>query len=69
MARDLSAAVLPAPVILISTHAGEDYASLTTASPAIGFLSEVAMSAPAIRQLLAGPGRDPSTQRAGTADG
>jgi CheY-like chemotaxis protein len=44
----------PAPVILISTHAEQDYAELIAASPAIGFLSKTALSADAIRGLLAG---------------
>jgi CheY-like chemotaxis protein len=43
----------PAPVILISTHAEQDYAELIAASPAIGFLSKTALSADAIRGLLA----------------
>jgi CheY-like chemotaxis protein len=43
----------PAPVILISTHAEQDYAELIAASPTIGFLPKTALSADAIRQLLA----------------
>jgi CheY-like chemotaxis protein len=46
----------PGPVILISTHAEQDYAELIAASPAIGFLSKTALSANAIRGLLAGNG-------------
>jgi DNA-binding NarL/FixJ family response regulator len=46
----------PAPVILISTHAEQDYAELIAASPAIGFLSKTALSADAIHDLLAGHG-------------
>jgi DNA-binding NarL/FixJ family response regulator len=46
----------PAPVILISTHAEQDYAELIAASPAIGFLPKTALSADAIRDLLAGRG-------------
>ena len=42
----------PAPVILISTHAEQDYAELIAASPAIGFLPKTAVSADAIRELL-----------------
>jgi DNA-binding NarL/FixJ family response regulator len=41
-----------APVILISTHAEQDYAELIAASPAVGFLPKTALSAAAIRQLL-----------------
>ncbi len=44
---------VPAPVILISTHAEQDYAELIAASPAIGFLAKTALSAEAIHQLLA----------------
>jgi CheY-like chemotaxis protein len=43
----------PPPVILISTHAEQDYAELIAASPAIGFLAKTALSADAIRGLLA----------------
>jgi DNA-binding NarL/FixJ family response regulator len=46
----------PAPVILISTHAEQDYAELIAASPAIGFLPKTALSAEAIRGLLTGDG-------------
>jgi DNA-binding NarL/FixJ family response regulator len=45
-----------APVILISTHAEQDYAELIAASPAIGFVSKTALSAAAILDLLAGHG-------------
>ena len=44
----------PAPVILISTHAEQDYAELIAASPAVGFLPKTALSGDAIRTLLAG---------------
>ena len=40
-------------VILISTHAEQDYAELIAASPAVGFLSKTAISADAIQDLLA----------------
>jgi DNA-binding NarL/FixJ family response regulator len=46
----------PAPVILISMHAEQDYAELIAASPAIGFLYKNALSADAIRDLFAGHG-------------
>ena len=46
----------PAPVILISTRAEQDYAELIAASPAVGFLPKTALSAGAIRELLAGHG-------------
>jgi DNA-binding NarL/FixJ family response regulator len=41
-----------APVILISTHAEQDYAELIAASPAVGFLPKTALSAAAIHALL-----------------
>jgi CheY-like chemotaxis protein len=45
----------PARVILVSTHAEEDYAELIAASPAVGFLSKQTLSAGAIRDLLSEP--------------
>ena len=39
-------------VILISTHAEEDFAELVAASPAVGFLSKSDLSASAIGALL-----------------
>jgi DNA-binding NarL/FixJ family response regulator len=39
--------------ILISTHAGADFAQLIESSPAIGFLPKSDLSARAIRRLLA----------------
>jgi DNA-binding NarL/FixJ family response regulator len=48
----------PPPVILISTHAQEDFAELIAASPAIGFISKAALSVSAIRRLLDEHGPD-----------
>ena len=45
----------PSAVILISTHAEEDYADLIAASPAAGFLPKTRLSAGAIRDLLGLP--------------
>jgi DNA-binding NarL/FixJ family response regulator len=45
----------PSAVILISTHAEEDYADLIAASPAAGFLPKTRLSAGAIRDLLSLP--------------
>jgi CheY-like chemotaxis protein len=42
----------PCQVILISTHAEEDYAELIAASPAVGFLPKTRLSANAIHELL-----------------
>ena len=60
VARQLRREANPAPsrVILISTHAEEDYADLVAASPAVGFLSKSDLSAGAIRDLLARGGDD-----------
>jgi two-component system, NarL family, nitrate/nitrite response regulator NarL len=44
--------VAAARMILISTHAEDDYAELIAASPAAGFLPKTALSAAAIRALL-----------------
>jgi DNA-binding NarL/FixJ family response regulator len=56
LARRLHGQDGPAPVILISTHAEQDYAELIAASPAVGFLSKNALSAAAIHGLLANHG-------------
>jgi CheY-like chemotaxis protein len=42
------------PVILISAHAGEDYADLVAASPAVGFVPKTSLSGRAVRDLLDG---------------
>ena len=44
----------PSPVILISTHAAEDFAELIATSPAVGFLSKSALAASSIRDLVRG---------------
>jgi CheY-like chemotaxis protein len=41
-----------APVILISTHAEEDFAELISASPAVAFLPKASLSGAAIRNIL-----------------
>ncbi|MEV6831817.1 response regulator transcription factor [Amycolatopsis sp. NPDC051102] len=53
------AGVAAARLILISTHAEDDYAELIAASPAAGFLPKTALSAAAIRGML---GRDETGQ-------
>lgn len=40
------------PIILISTHAEQDYRDLIAASPAIGFLPKAELSARAVEDLL-----------------
>jgi DNA-binding NarL/FixJ family response regulator len=52
VARRLSAVPAPPPIILISTHDEQDFAGLIAASPAIGFVSKMDLSAVAIRSLL-----------------
>jgi DNA-binding NarL/FixJ family response regulator len=47
-------------MILISTHAEQDYADLIEASPVVGFLSKSALSVDAIRALIASRGDDHS---------
>jgi DNA-binding NarL/FixJ family response regulator len=44
----------PAPVILISTHAEQDFADMIATSPALGFLAKFALSCRAIRDLVGG---------------
>jgi DNA-binding NarL/FixJ family response regulator len=46
------ARLLAAPVILISTHAEDDYATLLAASPALGFIPKIGLSARAIHDVL-----------------
>jgi DNA-binding NarL/FixJ family response regulator len=50
--RQLAANGQPATLIMISTHAGADYADLIAESPAIGFLPKTELSAAAIRRIL-----------------
>jgi CheY-like chemotaxis protein len=54
LARRLHREAGPSPprMILISTHAEQDYADLIAASPAVGFLSKADLSASAIHRLL-----------------
>ena len=42
------------PVILISTHAAEDFADMIETSPVVGFLSKSALTGAAIRDLVDG---------------
>jgi CheY-like chemotaxis protein len=44
----------PPPVILISTHAEQDFADMIATSPAIGFLSKMVLTDAAIRVLVDG---------------
>ena len=56
VARELAGgqADQPPQVILISAHAGQDYAGLVAASPALGFLPKPDLSAAGIRSILVG---------------
>jgi DNA-binding NarL/FixJ family response regulator len=51
-ARQLAANGQAAAMIMISTHAGADYADLIAESPAAGFLPKAELSAAAIRRIL-----------------
>jgi DNA-binding NarL/FixJ family response regulator len=42
----------PSPVILISTHAEQDFADMIAASPALGFLCKSALTSWAIRDFV-----------------
>lgn len=45
---------LAGPIIMISTHAEDDYAALLADSPAVGFIPKIGLSAQAIRDVLGG---------------
>jgi CheY-like chemotaxis protein len=51
-ARRLADDIHTAVLIMISTHAGEDYADLIAESPAAGFLPKTELSAASIRRIL-----------------
>ncbi len=48
-----AASTAPSAVILVSTHAAQEFSALIETSPAVGFLPKSAISARAIRDLLA----------------
>jgi FixJ family two-component response regulator len=54
LAEQLERSGLPTspPVILISNHAEQDFADMIATSPAIGFLSKIAMTPDVIRDLV-----------------
>ncbi|CDO28565.1 LytR/AlgR family response regulator transcription factor [Mycolicibacterium porcinum] len=53
IAEEIHRQMSPCPaVIMISTHDQEDFADLTAASPALGFLPKMRLSAAAIREFL-----------------
>jgi DNA-binding NarL/FixJ family response regulator len=47
----------PSPVILISTHAAQDFTELIETSPAVGFLSKSALTCGAIHDLVGASAR------------
>jgi chemotaxis response regulator CheB len=49
---DRSWSLAPSPVILISTHAEQEFADLIASSPAIGFLAKFDLTPAAIRDLV-----------------
>ena len=51
-ARQLAGIRQAPTLIMISTHAGEDYAELIAESPAAGFVAKADLSAAAIRRIL-----------------
>jgi CheY-like chemotaxis protein len=50
--RQCASAEARSALILISAHAEQDFAEVIAASPAIGFVPKVALSAGAIRELV-----------------
>ena len=48
------AGVAASRLVLISTHAEDDYAELIAASPAAGFLPKASLSAAAVRDMVGG---------------
>ena len=65
LARQVAEGSSPTPVIMISTHAEDDYADLIAASPAIGFVPKIALSARAVRTMLTGGDTDASATVSG----
>ena len=56
VARQLAGDGQAATLIMISTHAREDYADLIAESPAAGFVAKADLSAAAIRRILGADG-------------
>jgi DNA-binding NarL/FixJ family response regulator len=52
VAQQLAGDAQVAPMIMISTHAGPDYADLIAESPVTGFLPKAQLSGSAIRRIL-----------------
>jgi DNA-binding NarL/FixJ family response regulator len=62
-----AAVPVPSPVIMISTHAEQDFADLIAAGTAVGFLPKSTLSAESIRELLGrrGNGGNPVSELPG----
>jgi CheY-like chemotaxis protein len=58
VARGLHAGGFAGAVILISTHAEDQFAEMIAASPAIGFLAKAELSTDAIEALLSRPAQE-----------
>jgi DNA-binding NarL/FixJ family response regulator len=52
LAEQLAGGSVRSPVILTSTHSEQEFADMIAASPALGFVSKVALSSDAVRDLL-----------------
>jgi CheY-like chemotaxis protein len=65
VARGIAKAA-PTVVILISTHAEDDFAELIAESPAAGFISKSELSARAIQGLVGGQSGDGASATPGT---
>jgi DNA-binding NarL/FixJ family response regulator len=62
-----AASTAPSAVILVSTHAAQEFTDLIETSPAVGFLPKSALSAGAIHDLLRRHnGADPADSVSGT---
>ena len=60
----------PSPVILISTHAAQDFAELIETSPAVGFVAKSGLSGNSIRDLIGSRDHSGSARRsAGLQEG
>ena len=54
LAEQLAGGTVASPVILTSAQSEQDFADIIAASPALGFVTKVALSPDAIRDLLGG---------------
>ena len=54
LAEQLAGGTVSSPVILTSAHSEQDFVDMIAVSPALGFVTKVALSPDAIRDLLGG---------------